>query len=323
MSRIARHFAIASLLASPAMAEEAPLQVLATVGMIADIAAAVAGDCATVEALMVPGTDPHLYRATPSDVGRLSRAELILYVDPALEARLADVLGAMGERAVTIGLAQAAFGPEHLREDPEAPGQIDPHLWMNAALWARIAPVIADAIAQARPACAESLAANAAAKVAALEALHGWVQAALASVPAERRILVTAHDAFGYFAEAYGLVEADAIEGLSTESEASIGDIRALAGFVREQGVPAVFPETTISPRTIEALVREVRSLGGEVAIGGALYSDAMGEAGTPEGTYIGMIRHNTMAITAALGGDVPQWPAELAGWAGAWGLQP
>jgi manganese/zinc/iron transport system substrate-binding protein len=307
-------------LASPATSQDAPLRVLATVGMIADVASAVAGECAVVEALIGPGTDPHLYRATASDVGRLSAAELILYVDPALEARLADVLGAMGERAATIGLAGAAFGPEHLREDPEAPGQIDPHLWMNAALWARIAPVIADAIAQARPACAQSLAANAATKVAALEALHGWVQAAIASVPAERRILVTAHDAFGYFTDGYGLAEGDAIEGLSTESEASIGDIRTVAAFVMEQGVPAVFPETTISPRTIEALVREVRSLGGEVVIGGALYSDAMGAEGTPEGTYIGMIRHNTIEITTALGGSVPEWPAELADWARLWG---
>jgi manganese/zinc/iron transport system substrate-binding protein len=314
--------ALAALVASPAASDE-PLRVLATIGMVADVAKDVAGRCAEVEALIGAGSDPHLYRATASDVGRLVAADLVLYVDPALEARLADVLAGMDGRVSTLGLARAAFGLEHLIEDPEAPGQIDPHLWMDAALWGRIAPVVAQAIAAQRPACATELAANAAATQARLAALSGWVSAAMASVPAERRVLVTAHDAFGYFIAAYGLTQANAIEGLSTDSEASIGDIREVAAFVIESGVPAVFPETTISPRTIEALVREVRALGGTVEIGGPLFSDAMGEEGTPEGTYIGMIRHNTVAITGALGGTLPEWPVELADWATTWGIQP
>lgn len=314
--------ALAALLASPAAAQ-APLNVLATVAMIADVARDVAGTCAEVETLIGAGSDPHLYRATASDVARLAAADLVVYVDPALEARLAEVLGGMQGRVQTLGVARAAFQPADLIEDPEAPGQIDPHLWMDAALWSKIAPALADAIAAQRPDCAPELAANAAAVQARLQALHGWVIEALASVPAERRVLVTAHDAFGYFNAAYGLTQADAIEGLSTESEASIADIREVAGFVLESGVPAVFPETTISPRTIEALVREVRALGGTVEIGGPLFSDAMGDEGTPEGTYIGMIRHNAVAITTALGGSLPAWPVALSDWAVQWGVQP
>ena len=326
-ARTPRHCLLAAgavlALAAPAMAEEAPLEVVATVGMVADVAASVAGDCARVTALLGAGSDPHLYRATAADVSRLARAELILYVDPALEARLAEVLAGFADRTPTVGLAQAAFDPASLLDDPDADATLDPHLWMDVSRWARIAPRIAEAIAGQRPACTDAMAANVATLQAQFDALHGWVAASIASIPEGQRLLVTAHDAFEYFADAYGIEASEAIEGISTESEASIGDIRAVAAFVAERGVPAVFAETTINPRTIEALVAEVRSQGHDVAIGGALFSDAMGDAGTPEGTYIGMIRANTITITRALGGSVPDWPGELDGWAQEWGVAP
>lgn len=311
------------LASGPAHADAPPLRVLATLGMVADIAAEVAGDCATVESLLGAGSDPHLHRATAGDVRRLSQAELILYVDPALEARLAEVLAGFADRTPTVGLARAAFGPEDMLDDPDEDGALDPHLWMDVSRWARIAPVIAEAIAARRPGCAPAMAENVARLDAELAALHGWVGAAIASIPEGQRLLVTAHDAFYYFADAYGIEASEAIEGISTESEASIADIRAVARFVIERGVPAVFVETTISPRTVEALVAEVRGLGHEVAIGGALFSDAMGEAGTPEGSYVGMIRANTVTIVEALGGSLPDWPAELDAWAARWGLAP
>jgi len=310
----------AIVFATSAAAQEPPLDVVATVGMIADVAASVSGDCARVTSLMGPGSDPHLHRATASDVDRLARADLVLYVDAALEARLAEVLERFSERTPTVGLA-AAFAADELLEDPDEPGALDPHLWMDVSRWARIAPVIAEAIAAQRPACADELTANVAQLTAELDALHGWVGAAIASIPEEARILVTAHDAFHYFADAYGIMASEAIEGISTESEASIGDIRAVAEFVIGTGVPAVFVETTISPRTVEALVAEVRSRGGDVVIGGALFSDAMGPEGTPEGSYVGMIRANTVTIAQALGGTVPDWPEALRGWAEAWGI--
>jgi manganese/zinc/iron transport system substrate-binding protein len=306
---------------APALAGEAPLNVLATVGMVADVAATVGGACATVTTLIGPGTDPHYYSASPGDVQAIAAAELILYVDRALEERLADVLDRFRDRTPTIGVVQAALPADALLGDPAEPGTVDPHLWMDASRWARIAPVIGEAIVAQRPACAADVAANVERYMAELEALHGWVAAAIGSIPADRRQLVTAHDAFGYFADAYGIEASEAIEGISTASEASIGDIRAVAAFVVENRLPAVFVETTINPRTIEALVQEVRAQGHEVAIGGELFSDAMGDAGTPEGTYIGMIRANTLTVTQALGGTAPAWPAALEGWARQWGL--
>jgi manganese/zinc/iron transport system substrate-binding protein len=192
---------------------------------------------------------------------------------------------------------------------------------MDASRWARIAPVVADAIAEARPDCAAEVEANAAAYMDDLTALHDWVGAAIASIPEGRRLLVTAHDAFEYFSLAYGIEASEAIEGISTTTEASIADIRSVADFVVDRQVPAVFVETTLNPRTIEALVQEVRARGHEVAIGGTLYSDGMGPEGTADGTYIGMIRANPETIVEALRGELPIWPEALAGWAEAWSV--
>ncbi len=316
-------FVAATGLMAPAMAQEAPLRVLATVSMIADVATNVAGECAEVTALLGAGSDPHLYRPTAADVGKLANAELIFYVDPALEARLADVLAGFSDRTPTLGLARAVFDSANLIGDSDAGGDIDPHLWMDVSRWARIAPVIADTIAEQRPGCADAMAANVDGYTAQLDALHAWVSAAIGSIPEGQRMLVTAHDAFEYFSDAYGIEASEAIEGISTESEASIGDIREVAAFVVQSRVPAVFVETTINPRTIEALVAEVKSQGHDVIIGGALYSDAMGDDGTPEGTYIGMIRANTITLTEALGGRLPDWPEALHGWARDWGIAP
>ncbi|MFD1511538.1 metal ABC transporter solute-binding protein, Zn/Mn family [Lacimonas salitolerans] len=305
--------AAAITLATPTLAQDRPLNVLTTVAMISDVAANVAGDCAEVTSLLGAGSDPHLYRPTASDVTKLASADLIFYVDPALEARLAEVLAGFSDRTPTIGLARATFDTDALIDDQQEAGQIDPHLWMDVSRWARIAPVIADAIAEQRPDCAGDMAANVENYTARLNALHGWIGQAIASIPEGQRLLVTAHDAFEYYSAAYGIEASEAIEGISTESEASIGDIRKVAAFVVDSRVPAVFVESTVNPRTIEALVAEVRNQGHEVVVGGELFSDAMGDDGTPEGTYIGMMRANTVTITRALGGTLPDWPEALA----------
>jgi len=305
--------AAAITLATPTLAQDRPLNVLTTVAMISDVAANVAGDCAEVTSLLGAGSDPHLYRPTASDVTKLASADLIFYVDPALEARLAEVLAGFSDRTPTIGLARATFDTDALIDDQQEAGQIDPHLWMDVSRWARIAPVIADAIAEQRPGCAGNMAANVENYMARLNALHGWIGQAIASIPEGQRLLVTAHDAFEYYSAAYGIEASEAIEGISTESEASIGDIRKVAAFVVDSRVPAVFVESTVNPRTIEALVAEVRNQGHEVVVGGELFSDAMGDDGTPEGTYIGMMRANTVTITRALGGTLPDWPEALA----------
>lgn len=298
--------------ASPVAAQD-PVKVVTTVAMISDVAANVAGPCAEVTPLLGAGSDPHLYSPTAADIARLAAADLVLYVDPALEARLAEVLAGFAGRTPTIGLARATFAPEELITDPADAAMIDPHLWMDVSRWAQIAPVIAAAIAAQRPDCAATLETNLARYTAQLAALHDWVATAIGSIPADKRQLVTAHDAFGYLAAAYGMTASEAIEGIATTSEASIADIRSVAAFVVENAIPAVFVESTINPRTIEALVTEVEAQGHQVVIGGQLFSDAMGDDGTPEGTYIGMIRANTTTVTESLGGTLPAWPAVLA----------
>ncbi|CAN5813086.1 zinc ABC transporter substrate-binding protein [soil metagenome] len=291
---------------------------LAPVGMVGDVARNVGGECVEVSVMMAPGTDPHLYQPTASDVGRLQSAELILYVGYGLEGQLGEVLGSLAGRVPTLAVAEAAAAPDALIAEEEAAAGVDPHLWMDASLWAQIVPAIGDAIIALRPDCAEAGEENAAAYAESLAALHDWVVETIATIPQDVRTLVTAHDAFEYYGAAYGL-EVEAIQGISTETEASIGDIREAADVVVERGVPAVFIETTLNPRTIQAMVEAAEARGHEVEIGGELYSDAMGEEGTADGTYIGMIRANTLTIAEALGGTAPPLPSALAGWADEW----
>lgn len=322
MKLTAPAFAMAVTLALPApLLADAPLRVVATVGMVGDIAARVGGTCAQVETLMGPGTDPHYYVATASDIRRLGAAELILTSGHGLEGRMGEVLARVGARIPGLAVAEAVAGAQDLLDDPDEPGTVDPHLWMDAALWSRTARVIADAIGERRPDCADALVENAARLEADLLALHRWIGEAIGSIPEDQRLLVTPHDAFNYFSRAYGIAASEAIEGISTESEASIADIREVADFVIENRLQAVFVETTINPRTIEALVAEVRARGHTVKIGGELFSDALGAAGTPEGSYAGMMRANTETMVVALGGTLPEWPAELSHWLEEWGV--
>jgi manganese/zinc/iron transport system substrate-binding protein len=296
-----------------------PVKVLATIGMISDVAQNVAGDCADVSTLIDGGSDPHLYQARPSDIEALQRAELILYAGFGLEGQLGEILERMAEERVTLAVGPSSIPPENLITVQDMYG-IDPHLWMDASLWSMTVPTVSDAIAELNPGCSDTLAANAAAYQEQLAALHDWVGDSIATIPEDQRRLVTAHDAFGYYGRAYG-IKVDAIQGLSTETEASIADINDVADTVFDGGVPAVFVETTINPRTIEAVIEAVQARGGSVAIGGNLYSDGMGESGTPGGTYMGMIYENTVTITEALGGTPPALPAILENWAAQWRL--
>ena len=309
----------AMVLGGGARASEGPVPVLATVGMIGDLAASVGGDCAAVEVLIGAGSDPHLYQPRASDISRLQAARVVLYEGFNLEGRLGAVLDRLRRDRVVVAVGEEAVPADILLTSH---GAVDPHLWMDVSIWARLVPVIADVLARERPQCQADIAARAAQLHTEMAALDTWVRETLGSIPEEHRVLVTAHDAFGYFARAYGLHEV-AIQGFSTESEASVADIRSVAAEVVDTGVPAVFVESTINPRTVQAMLEAVVAQGGQVTLGGQLYSDAMGEPGTPEGTYIGMIRANVLTIAAALGGRPAPWPQDLAGWAERNGVTP
>jgi len=307
-----------SLAAAPATADE-PLNAVTTVGMIADVVSNVGGACVDATALMGPGVDPHLYQATAKDVRTFQKADVIFYSGYHLEGQLGDVLERLAQRIDTVAVAEAAIPEDEIYHVENGSG-LDPHVWMDPGLWARTVPVIADKLIEHRPDCAEAIEANAAAYGDQLAALDGWAASAIASIPENHRILVTAHDAFNYFGRAYG-IEVAGIQGISTESEAGVADIRKMADTVAERGVPAVFVESTINPRTIQAVIDAASRQGHKIEIGAELYSDAMGEAGTAGGTYIGMIYENTANIARALGGTPPPLPEELAGWADRWNI--
>lgn len=298
--------AFAASLALPriALAADAPLSVVATTGMIADAARQVGGDLVTVSALMGPGIDPHAYRQTRSDIVAMTRADLVLWHGLYLEAQLESLLLDMGRSRTVIAVGEAV--PESMRlADPDYDDRFDPHVWMDPDLWQHVVLAVRDALSAARPEQAQAFATNAAAHIAALDLLSDYAARSLASVPEEARILLTAHDAFGYFGRAYGF-EVLGIQGISTDSEAGLNRIGELVSLLVEREIGAVFVESSVSDRNIRALIEGAAARGHTVRVGGELFSDAMGPDGTYEGTYIGMIDHNITMIAAALGGDVP-----------------
>ncbi|MEM1071935.1 MAG: zinc ABC transporter substrate-binding protein [Planctomycetota bacterium] len=283
--------------------------VVATVGMLADVAQQIAGDRVEVVGLIAPGIDPHLYRATRADTIQLRQADLILTNGFRLEGKLDEPLG----RARDSGTPVIAVAEAILRRAPsetasvttEESGERDPHVWMDPTLWRIGVDVIRDALTELDPAGQDVFATNADAYSQTLESLIDYAESAIATVPSEARVLVTAHDAFGYFGARFGF-EVVGIQGLSTESEAGLRDIERLVSRLVGQRIPAVFVESTVSDRHVRALIAGARSQNHEVRIGGELFSDALGDAGTYEGTYVGMIDHNLTTITRALGGEAP-----------------
>jgi len=283
-----------------------PLSVVTTIGMIADAGRAVAGPHAEVESLMQTGVDPHLYKASESDVRKLAEADLILYNGLHLEGKMGDVLVKMARSRPVVAVSEEIPG-EELREPPEFLGQYDPHIWFDVSLWRRTLAPIARELAALDPEHAADFEAGAAAYGEELERLDAWVEERIDSLPPRRRLLVTAHDAFGYFGRRYG-VEVVGIQGISTVAEAGLQDVERVVDLVVERRVPAIFIESSVSRRAIEAVQAAARDRGHEVTIGGELFSDAMGPAGTPEGTYLGMVRHNVETMVGALR-ETPETP--------------
>ncbi|MEQ8939767.1 metal ABC transporter solute-binding protein, Zn/Mn family [Roseitalea porphyridii] len=290
--------------ASFSMAAE-KIDVVTTTGMIADAAREVGGELVDVRELMGPGVDPHAYRQTRTDIVAMANADLVLWHGLYLEAQMEQFLLELARDNAVVAVAEDM--PRNLligHDDYE--GRYDPHVWMNPNLWSRVVLNVRDALIEALPEQEEALRANAEAHLEELSALANYTTEVLSSVPAESRMLVTAHDAFNYFGSAYGF-EVVGIQGISTESEAGLRRIAELVDMLVERDIGAVFVETSVSDRNIRALIEGAAAEGHEVVIGGELYSDAMGEPGTYEGTYLGMIDHNATVIARALGGDAPE----------------
>lgn len=283
-------------------ADDGRLHIVTTIGQIGDAAAIVGGDHVRVTSLMGAGTDPHLYKASARDVDKLRDADIVFYNGLFLEAQMEEVLEQLAELqtvvAVSSGIETAELLPSANYAD-----EFDPHIWFDVALWTQVVKKIRDTLIEEDPANAADYEANAAAYLSELEALDAYMRQQVAMVPEEQRVLVTAHDAFNYFGRAYGF-EVLGLQGISTAAEAGTADVKDLAEFIADRRIPAIFVESSVPLRNIEAVQAAVRSRGFDVQIGGRLFSDAMGDTSTPEGTYLGMVRHNINTIVTALSDD-------------------
>ncbi|HSH01586.1 MAG TPA: zinc ABC transporter substrate-binding protein [Anaerolineae bacterium] len=278
------------------------LQIVTTIGQITDITEIVGGEHVNVNGLMGPGVDPHLYAASASDVNKLQEADIIFYNGLFLEAQMDDILEQLAERKTVVAVSAGADRAK-LLASPTYEDEYDPHIWFSVPLWMTAVETVRDTLVAEDATNADDYEANAAKLLGELETLHAYVQAQAERVPAEQRILITAHDAFSYFGVEYGF-EVRGLQGISTASEAGTGDVQALANYIVEKQIPAIFVESSVPVRTIEAVQAAVAAQDFEVAIGGELFSDAMGDDGTPEGTYIGMVEHNVDTIVGALLGE-------------------
>ena len=274
-----------------------PIRVACTTGMVADLVSNIGGEHVETTTLMGAGVDPHLYNATPADVTALNRADIIFYSGLHLEGKLAELLERMRERKPTVAVAEVIPTDKIRRDEHGAP---DPHIWFDVELWSLASRAVHQGLSEFDPKHAEEYRQNAVEYQSNLAQLDANVAEDLKTIPAERRVLVTAHDAFHYFGDAYG-VEVRAIQGISTDSEAGVRQIKELVDFLVERKIKAVFVETSVSDQNIRSLLEGCQARGHEVVIGGTLFSDAMGDEGTPEGTYEGMVRANVKTIVNAL----------------------
>ncbi|MEO0586259.1 MAG: zinc ABC transporter substrate-binding protein [Planctomycetota bacterium] len=286
-------------------ADEPKFKVVATIGMVGDLVEQVAGDRAEVSTLMGPGVDPHLYKPTRNDIAKLMAADVIFYNGLLLEGKMTDALIRAATAGKKVYAVTELLDESTLLEPDDFEGLYDPHVWMDPAAWATTIPIIRDRLADFDPDGTTAYQANADAALAGVNALDAYAAQALASVPEQSRVLVTAHDAFNYLGSRFGY-EVVGIQGLSTESEAGVRDIERMVDMLVERDIRAVFVESTVSDRNIRALIEGAAAKGHTVTIGGELFSDAMGAPGTYRSTYVGMIDHNATTIARALGGDAP-----------------
>lgn len=283
-------------------AADRPLRVVATTTVVADLVRQIAGDEVSVDCLMPAGVDPHSYKATPRDADRLSRADLVVSSGLHLEGKLADLLERLSRRVPLIAVG------DHLPADrllDAGAGLSDPHVWFDAGLWSLGVPAVGEKLAQLDPSRADRYREAARDYASRLVELDGEIRDRLASLPIERRVMVTAHDAFRYFGRAYD-IEVVGIQGTSTESEAGLGDINRLVDLVVTRRLPAVFVETSVSDRNVTALREGARSRGHTVKLGGRLYSDSLDAPGSGAETLEGALRANVATIVAGLSGDDP-----------------
>lgn len=295
-------FVLFALAATGSLLSAEPIKVVSTTGMVADVVRNVGGDRVEVTALIGEGVDPHLFKPTRDDVSKMLGADMIFYSGLLLEGRMEETFKKIGAKGKPVVAIAGEIDPSMLSGDEHHP---DPHVWMDPALWARTVPLVAAALSARDPEGRATYEARAARYSEELKSLDEYVKRVIMSIPADRRLLITAHDAFHYLARATGMTVMS-IQGISTESEAGVADINRLVDEVVARKIPAVFVESSVPDKNVRAVMEGAAARGHTLVLGGTLFSDAMGATGTYEGTYQGMLDHNATTIARALGGEAP-----------------
>lgn len=283
---------------SEVLQNDGKINVMCTTSLIFDAVRRVGGDKVLCKSLMGPGVDPHLYRAREGDIHALIAADLIFYNGLHLEGKMADLLGKMGTWVRVVAVADC-LEPSLLRRS-EFEGMYDPHIWHDVLLWREVVLYIGAQLAQFAPEHADYFGARATTYAHELEALDAEIRSLIAQIPPSRRILVTAHDAFGYFGAAYGF-EVVGLQGMSTDSEIGTKDMQDLVAFLVARSVPVIFIESSIAPRAISAVQEACAFRGWPIKIGEELYSDALSDSAGPAATYEQMMKHNVQALCEGL----------------------
>lgn len=282
-----------------------PIPVAATVGMVADLVKNVGREYVTVTQIMGSGVDPHMHKASRDDVQTIMNAQIVFYSGLMLEGKMADTLIKVSRNKPVFAVTEL-IDEKTLLEPDDFEGHYDPHVWMDVSAWSQCVDAVKDALSQADPKHADVYAKNAADYKTQLDELHQYGLKTIQSIPEASRTLITSHDAFNYFGRAYGL-DVQGVQGISTESEAGLKRINELVDQLVKKKIQAVFVESSVSQKNMKALIDGAKAQGQDIKIGGELYSDAMGETGTYEGTYIGMLDHNFTTVARALGGTAPE----------------
>lgn len=275
------------------------IKIVTTTGMIEDAVKNIVAEHGEVISLMGPGVDPHLYKATHGDLERLTEADVIFYNGLHLEGKMGEVFEKLARIKPVVALGDE-IAENRLRKVPGFQGAFDPHIWFDVSLWKEAVKVAAEFLQEYDTAHRDEYESNSEKYLVKLDSLDRAVREAVVQIPATQRVLITAHDAFGYFGDAYE-IEVRGLQGISTLSEFGLRDVTDLVDFIITRKVKAIFVETSVSQKSIEAVVEGCQEKNWNVRIGGSLYSDAMGRAGSAEGTYIGMVSANVKTIVESL----------------------
>lgn len=280
--------------------EDGKMKVVATTTMLADLSQIIGGDRVEVSGLMGAGIDPHLYQASAGDVTLMQEADVVVYNGLHLEGKMGEIFEQLSGQDKNVISLESGLDESKLLAAEDEESVHDPHIWFDVMIWKDAAKIVADGLTAADPEGKEMYEANLDAYLSELDAVDQYIKDRVSEIPQESRVLVTAHDAFRYFGRAYG-IEVRGLQGISTEAEAGTNDVSSLADFIAEKKIKAVFVESSVPTKTVEALQSAVKAKGFEVGIGGELYSDSLGDPGTEHGTYVGTMKANIDTIVDAL----------------------